>query len=170
MPSTRNQRQRGNALVEFTLLGIPMTFILISIVSVSIGMWEYQNLAWAVDQTARYGTMHGVTCTQNSNSCTINVGNMASYFISSASALNPGTVSVSFTDGSGVATTCNPVNTCTSNATQFPGTAYNSIGSDIKVTATYSVPNPIAVYWPGQGSVSSQNFTLGATSRQRIEF
>jgi Flp pilus assembly protein TadG len=168
--STRNKRQRGNALIEFTLLGIPMTFILISIVSISIGMWEYQNLAWAVDQTARYGTMHGVTCTENSNSCAINVGNMANYFIGAASALDPGTVSVSFTDGSGTATTCNPINSCTSNSAQFPGTAYNSVGSDIKVTASYTVPNPIALYWPGSGSVVASNFTVGATSRQRIEF
>lgn len=170
MTNGRNCRRRGNALIEFTLLGIPMIFILVSIVSVSVDMWEYQNLAWATDQTARYATMHGATCGQNGNSCTANVGTMANYFISAASALNSGSVAVSFTDGSGVATACNPVNSCTANSTQFPGASYNSVGSDIKVTATYNLSNPIALFWPSGGSVAARSFTVGATSRQRIEF
>ena len=170
MFNRRNRGQRGNAMIEFTLLGIPTVFILVSIISVSIDMWEYQNLAWATDQTARYATMHGVTCTENGNSCTIKIQNLANYFISTASALNSGSVSVSFTDGSGIATACNPVSSCTSNATTFPGSSYNSVGSDVKVAATYNLSNPIALFWPGGGSVSASNFTVGATSRQRIEF
>lgn len=162
-------KRRGNALIEFTLLGIPMIFILVSIVSMSIDAWAYQNLAWAVDQTARYATLHGTTCTENGNSCAINIGSMATYFINTASALDAGSVSVSFTDGSGT-TTCNPVNSCKTSITTFPNSSYNSTGSDVKVAATYTLSNPIALFWPSGGSMASSNFTVGATSRQSIEF
>ena len=166
----KNKGRRGSALIEFTLLGIPTLFILVSVVSISIEAWQYTNLAWAVDQTARYATVHGATCGQNGNSCSIAIGDMANYFISAASALNSGSASVSFTDGSGVATTCNPVSSCTTSTTQFPGTSYNTIGSDIRVSATYSLTNPFPLYWPGSQTVLPSSFNVGATSRQRIEF
>jgi hypothetical protein len=36
----RRQRQcGGNALIEFTLVGIPMMFVVISIFQVALGMW-----------------------------------------------------------------------------------------------------------------------------------
>ena len=98
------RHRRGNALIEFTLLGVPLLFITISIVAVSIDMWEFHNLAYSVEQTARYVTVHGATCTQNTNSCTITVGNVATYFKTQALALDPTQVIVMITDGSGTTT------------------------------------------------------------------
>ena len=162
------EHRKGNALIEFTLLGIPLMFITISIVSVSIDMWEFHNLSYAVQATARYVTMHGETCTKNGNSCTINVGNVATYFKGQALALDPTQVIVKLTDSSGT-TTCNPVNNCTSSATQFPASGGNSVGSDVTVKATYVLRNPIALFWPPNED-SPSVFTVGATSRQRVLF
>ena len=162
------RHRRGNALIEFTLLGVPLLFITISIVAVSIDMWEFHNLAYSVEQTARYVTVHGATCTQNTNSCTITVGNVATYFKTQALALDPTQVIVTITDGSGT-TTCNPVNSCTGSATQFPNPANNSVGSDVTIKATYILKNPVVLFWPPDID-SPSDFTVGATSRQRIIF
>ena len=162
------RHRRGNALIEFTLLGVPLLFITISIVAVSIDMWEFHNLAYSVEQTARYVTVHGATCTQNTNSCTITVGNVATYFKTQALALDPTQVIVMITDGSGT-TTCNPVNSCTGSATQFPNPANNSVGSDVTIKATYILKNPVVLFWPPNIDTPA-DFTVGATSRQRIIF
>jgi len=37
--------RRGSALLEFTLVGIPMIFISTSVMSASLDMWQFHNLA-----------------------------------------------------------------------------------------------------------------------------
>ena len=161
----------GNALVEFTLLGIPVIFITISIVAMGLNMWEFHNLAYATESTARYISMHGATC-GSPNSCTLTIQSSANFFETQALALDPSLVKVIFTDGSG-STTCNPVKNCTTssagNLVKFPATNYNAVNSDISVSATYLLKNPIALYWPPD-SDSSHDFTVGAVSKQRILF
>jgi Flp pilus assembly protein TadG len=168
MKQHRNSACKGQALVEFTLVGIPMMFVAMSVVAVSIDMWQYQNLAYATTMTARYASMHGATCSQNGNTCTITIGNMATFFASQAMALNAGSVNVTITDGGG-STTCNPVNSCNSGIAQFPSTGNNSVGSDVTVSATYTLKNPIAMFWPPD-SDAAHDFVTGAKSRQRIMF
>lgn len=159
--SRNRSRQGGNTIIEFSLLAIPILFTTITIISSSIAMWQLHCLAYASEMTANYASLHGATCSQYGNNCTITIGGAASYFAGQALALDQTKVSVSFKDGSGT-TVCNPVSTCTSNAAQFPATSYNSIGSDVTVTASYTLKNPITLY--------SRDFTVGATSRQRILF
>ena len=164
----RANGRRGNALIEFTLLGIPLTFMTISIVAISIDMWEFHNLAFATEATARYVTLHGATCTANSNSCTITVGNVATFFIGAGMALSSGSVILKMTDGSGT-TTCNPASSCTGTSTQFPNASYNAVGNDVTISATYILKNPVAIFWP-PSSDPPNDFTVGAKSRQRILF
>ena len=83
----------------------------------------------------------------NGNTCTITVGNVATFFSTQAMALDASKVIVKMKDGSGT-TTCNPVSSCNSTATQFPSASYNSVGSDITITATYGVKSPLAMFWP----------------------
>jgi Flp pilus assembly protein TadG len=158
--------RRGNTLIEFSLLGIPIMLTTISIVFVSIAMWQFHCLAYASETTASYASVHGATCAKNGNSCAITIANMATYFASQAIALPASQVSVNFTDGSGTKS-CNPLSSCSSNQTQFPLPSYNSVGTDVTVTATYSLSNPIEAFWPGNGP---HNFSVSATSRQRILF
>jgi hypothetical protein len=72
------------------------------------------------------------------------------------------------TDGSGT-TTCNPVSSCNSTSTTFPSAGYNSVGSDITITATYGVKSPLAMFWPPDVDWA-HDYTLGSQSRQRIMF
>ena len=53
------RKTRGNALLEFTLMGIPLIFVLISIVQLSIGLWRYYSLQYAVKAAGSYISMHG---------------------------------------------------------------------------------------------------------------
>lgn len=145
-----------------------MMFMVISIVTVSIDMWQYYSLSYATENTARYASMHGATCAQGGNSCTITIGNAATYFASQALALDASKVNVTFTDGSG-STPCNPLNSCTSSSSQYPGSSNNAVGSDISVSATYTVTNPIAMFW-APNVTASKDYTVGAKSRQSIVF
>lgn len=166
---TKAGNRRGNALVEFTLVGIPLLFLTLSVFSVSIDMWEFHELPYAVEMTARYAATHGQGCTQGTNTCRITVANMVTYFEGQNISLLPSLVSVTFTDGSG-ATSCAPITNCASSSATFPNTSYNAPGQDIKVYATYTLKNPVAFFWPGSQGGVWQDFTVSATSRQRVLF
>src|SRR5215467_11012301 len=58
MPTPIRNR-RGNAILEFTLVGIPLIFVLISVVEVARGMWVYHSLAYAVKEGVRYTIVNG---------------------------------------------------------------------------------------------------------------
>ena len=83
--------------------------------------------------------------------------------------LDPSKLNVSLIGATNTAT-CNPLNTCTSNATVFPEGNDGAVGNDIQVTASYPMKNPFVMYWPGAANVASSNFTLAANSLQRIMF
>ena len=162
-----NRRRRGSALLEFTLLGVPVIFLITSVVSCSIDMWQFYTMEFAVESTARYIAVHGATCSANGNTCTIKVQDVATFFEGQSPALNTSKVNVTLTDGSG-STNCNPVTSCAATAAQFPAAANNAVSSDITVKATYPLTNPIAMFWPGTAGMRGANFTVGATSKQRI--
>ena len=44
----RSRGRTGSTLIEFTLVGIPLIFVLISTFEMARGMWNYQTLAYAV--------------------------------------------------------------------------------------------------------------------------
>ena len=74
----RKQRQRGSAMIEFTLVGIPMIFLLISIFEMSRAMWNYHTLAFAIREGTRYAVVHGSGCsTDPRNSCQATVAQVA---------------------------------------------------------------------------------------------
>jgi Flp pilus assembly protein TadG len=170
-PSQQRSRtgRRGNVMIEFVLITVPVLFMTISIVEASIAMWQYHSMVYAVDATARYVTTHGRGCTRSGNTCSITVGNVTTLISTLAAALEDSKLNVTLTTASG-ATTCNPVNTCFSSTTQFPPATANGINSDITIAATYPVTSPLPLFWPGAGSSMTGVLTLGASSRQRINF
>jgi hypothetical protein len=161
--------RRGSALIEFTLVGIPIIFLTISVFSISIDMWEFHELPHAVEMTARYASTHGQGCTQSGNTCGITVGGLVTYFEGQNISLLPSLVNVTFTDGGG-SIPCAPLTGCASSSVTFPRTSYNAPGQDVTVSATYTLRNPVAIFWPSNAQGVWQAFTVGATSRQRILF
>ena len=60
---------RGNTIVEFTLVGIPLIFVLISIAEISRAMWAYTTVAHAVREGTRFAIVHGHNCEVAPNTC-----------------------------------------------------------------------------------------------------
>ena len=161
-------RRRGTELIEFTLLSIPVLFIGVSTIECAIGMWEYSSMENAVTVAARYAASHGASC-GSPNSCTITLGTVATLIANTAPALNPSRLTVTLTTNSGT-TTCNPLSSCESSTAQFPSSTDNAVGMDITIKATYKITNPLPMYWPPRVDTDDASRTLGATSRQRIQF
>lgn len=160
MTNLHRSSRRGSALVEFAFVGVPMVLITVSVVSTSLQMWQFENLSYATETTARYVTTHGADC-----SCGITVGNVATFFANQGLWLSAGQITLTLTDNSGTTTCSAPFTSCESTGSAFPAAGANTPGNDITIKATYSVANPMAMFWHGNSATN-----LGATSTQRIEF
>lgn len=142
--------ERGSAIVEMTLVGIPMIFVLISIFEMARGMWAYDTLAYAVRETSRYAIVHGQNCSQSPNSCAITVANLATRLVNAGVGLPSDQLNATFSSLSDNVT-CNPVSSCLSNNTVFPSATGGSVGNPITVSATYRFSSAISMFWPGAG-------------------
>jgi Flp pilus assembly protein TadG len=161
--------QQGSTLLEMTLVGIPLIFILISTFDVALGMWGYDTLAYSVRETTRYATVHGQDCTTSPNSCGVTVGTLAHYLSNAAIGVPSGTVNVSFVSLKD-SITCSPLSSCFSNNNTFPSSNANGTGDPITVTATYPFKSAIAMFWPGSAPVQFGTVTFYATSTDNIQF
>jgi Flp pilus assembly protein TadG len=166
--------RQGNATLEFVLVGLPLIFVLMSVASICFGMYTFHTMEEAVEQAARYVITHGSTCSTNGNSCAITVGTIAKTIASAAPGVINGSLDVTLipNSGAGSETTCNPVTSCFSNSTAWPPSANsnNVPGNDIVITADFSYPSPIAMFWPGAGSSHFGTMYFHAASRQRLMF
>jgi Flp pilus assembly protein TadG len=156
-------------MLEFTMVAIPVIFVTMSILEASIESWEYHSMAYAIEMACRFACAHGRTCTKNSNTCTIEVKDVISVITNQAPMLDTSKLVVTLT-GHTSSVSCNPVSSCTSNATQFPTSTDNGVGSDIKIVATYPMSSPLPMMWFGSSSTSGSTWTLGATTRQTIVY
>jgi Flp pilus assembly protein TadG len=169
------KEQRGNSLIEFTLVGIPIIFLLISIVDVSTGMWDYETLAYAVKQGARFAVVHGQDCSSGSNSCGTTVGAIANRIAYTATGLPAAQINATLTTQSGAATTCNPLSSCFTSTTAWPpatpsGNPDNAPGKTITVYASFTCRTVFNMFWPGHRDVDAGPYTLPAQSTQTIQF
>lgn len=154
-------------MIEFTMVGIPVIFLTLSIIEMSLESWKFHSMAYAIQVAARYACQHGRTCTKNGNTCTIEVENVANMINAQAPSLDPSLLNVTLTTH-GASVTCNPLNTCFTNTAQFPRTTDNGVGLPITITATYPMNNPLPMLWFGSAGSSGSAFTLGATTLQTI--
>jgi hypothetical protein len=157
-------------MLEFALAGIPAIFILISIVQMGIGMWQYHTLASAVQQTGRYIVVRGRGCVQNGNSCGVTVGTIAQQVATYAVGMPPQLLTVTLTPPSGGATSCAPLNSCFSNGTVWPPAPYNAPGMAFTITGQFTFHPAIGMVWPGTQASGFGSFVLGASSTQEIMF
>jgi Flp pilus assembly protein TadG len=167
-----NDLRRGSTLVEFTLAGIPLIFMMYATVQLSLAMWNYDTLAYAVKQGARYAALRGQGCTTNGNTCSVTVGQIAGQIESAAIGLPADQVNVTLTTASGQAQPCNPLNSCDSNTAVWPPAANNDNrpGKDVTISAQYLFPSALAMFWPSAGAVKFGAIALPAKSTQQILF
>jgi len=164
-------RKRGAATIEFTLVGIPLIFALISTVEMSRGMWIYDSETYAVSQGARYAVVHGLDCTQNGNTCTTTVGSIANVLANGGVGLLTSKWNVTLVSASGTNNiTCNPLSNCLSNNTVWPPSPDNKQGSIVAVSATYPFASALFMFFPGSKPVKFGTYNLPAYSQQIIQF
>jgi len=178
-----HKRRRGFAIVEFTICAVPIIFMTTSIIEMGLESWKFHSMVFAIDMAGRYAAGHGRTCTKNSNTCTIQVKDVAYVIASQAPGLDTSKLNVTLIPHTVSATVnCTPINTCTTkncspgatctdNTAQFPSSTDNGVGLDITIKATYKMYNPLPMMWFGSSASSgATSYTLGATTRQTIVY
>ena len=184
-PPKRRRSRAGQAMVEFTFVGIPLLFTLISIFEVSRGMWIYHTLAYSVKNGVRYASVHGINCVNggnNPNNCQVFIGpatapagnalpTIAWVIRQAAVGLDPANTTLTFTDANGTQTTCT-MSACT--AILWPPNGgiggVSDVGKAIQIDIRTPFISAIAMFWPGAAPLGFASGTLGASSQDYIQF
>jgi len=164
--------EKGGTLIEFTLVGVPLVLLLISLIEICLAMWSYHTLAYAVREGVRYASTKGRDCSLGTNSCGVTIGTIAQQIASAGTGLIPGQLNVTFTSSAG-SVPCSPISSCYTNSTAWPpsSSSANLPGSLISVSGTYPVQtNLVIMFVPGTGASQMGAVTLSASSQQLIQF
>ena len=170
MTPQRRNRRRGSSTLEFTLVGIPIIFVLISTFEMARGMWNYHTIAYAVKEGTRFASVHGIDCSTSPNTCSVTVGQITQKIVDAGIGLPTTQLRLTFTSASG-SITCF-ASACLSNGTVWPPSPGNVVGSSIQIDATYPFQSAISMFWPGAGAGVGGFATvnLPASSREAVQF
>ncbi len=173
MDKSRIGRSRGASTLEFTLVGIPLIFVLITTIEMSRAMWIYQTLAYAIKEGVRFSAVHGQNCATPPNSCTVTIGQIARVIESAGVGLAGDALSLTFTDAKGVATRCS-LNECTRsfNSSAWPPASANALGQKLTISGAYPFTSAMVMFWPGAGRPMNGppgTLILSADSRETIQ-
>jgi Flp pilus assembly protein TadG len=153
----------GNATLEFTLVGIPLVFVLISTFEMARGMWLYHTLAHAVKEGTRYTIVRG------QNSVTpATLSDICRQIVQQGPGLIPDDLTLTFTSLSGASTYTG--NACPGSV--WPaGTIDNQPGQIISISASYPFKSAIALFWPGAGKTDAfPTIIFPTTSSEVMQF
>jgi hypothetical protein len=163
-------RRKGSTAVEFTLVGVPLIFLLISTFEIARGMWIYHTIAHAVKEGTRLAVVHGSDCSTSPNACPITVATIAGRMRRSAVGLDPALMTVRFTPASGPVLTCK-LSDCLNDSSRWPPAGANEPGKDVQINVSYEFQSIAAMLWPGAGYTSLiGTYNMPAASRENIQF
>ncbi len=164
-------------MIEFTLVGLPTFFVLISIFEISRGMWTYHTLASAVKEGTRFAIVHGEDCDPTpglSNNCPSTVADVVKRISQMGTGLVPSELSVTlnYADAAlGAPVVCSPISACFSNTTRWPVQPGSKRGMELIITGTYPFRSAITVLFPGPGGFTMfKPAIFPATSREMVQF
>ncbi|HYL97102.1 MAG TPA: hypothetical protein VET69_14955 [Terriglobales bacterium] len=158
-------------MLEFTLIGIPLIFVLISIFEIARGMWLYESLSHGLKSGSRYAIVHGINCSSGTNTCGAEVKDIAAVIHNTSSGLVPADVTITMESDS-QSVQC-VLATCLTDTTQFPSSQPgNLVGANITFTGTYRFQSALAMFWPGAhgGGVGFPTVNLPASTQEKIQF
>jgi hypothetical protein len=170
---TRRKSIRGNAALEFCLVGILLVFVWISAVEMARGMWNYDTLQYAAKTAGNYASVHGATCALPANSCTVAISDIANVFQGNAIGILPNQVVLTFTTDSGTATTCNLgglTNLCSAQTSAWPPSGDNAVGKTLSIRADYTFASGLSMFAPGGGSVAFAAVHFPGDTKQVIQY
>lgn len=157
----------GSVMLEFALTGIPLIFVIVSLVWMCLGVWQYHTLAEAVNFTARSAAVHGSGCA--GQTCATTIDATARMLAARAIGIPAGQVNVTLTSSASTVS-CDPLSSCYGNTAAWPSLSGNTSGTDVGITATYRFSSPISLWVPHEGTQQFSAVTLGANSRQAVVF
>ena len=147
-------------MIEFTLVGIPMIFLLISIFEMSR----------AIREGTRYAVVHGSGySTDPRNSCQATVAQVAQRIQDAGIGLDASELTLTFTS-SGNSLKCT-LNACLGTATNWPEAPKNTPGNAIAISGSLPFQSAMAMFWPGAGKgITLPTAYLTAGSADIIQF
>ncbi len=156
---TRRKHQKGSAILEFSLAGVPLLFIWISVIQMSIAMWSFHTLQYACKSGGAYVQLHGATdgyCASN----TCQVGNAATAIANKLIGILPSQVTASFYTVSSsdhltktLVKTC-ALDACETDTTTFPNLATNG---EFAIQLEYQFKNGLSMFALQGNTVRFQN-------------
>jgi Flp pilus assembly protein TadG len=158
--------ERGNALIEMSLVFVLIMFSVFSIFELARAMWTYHTLAMSVKKGARVAMVHGARCAEASATCPVTVGNLVQVIQQFGVGLDLSVLQLTFTAG-GQNLVCAPASSCLSNSTNWPPAPYNPVGQTVTINGKYSFNSVLQTMWPGQ---TTGAFNLAAKSTELIQF
>jgi hypothetical protein len=179
----RKKSCRGNTVIEFTLVGIPMIFVLISTFEMARGMWLYNTLAAAIKDGARFAIVHGYDCAIPPNSCVVQIRDVANRIAQAGVGLIPAEMhNVTFRTSTRTIT-CPTLRDCLQGGslgdTYWPSSAPGARPPDpggarrmfLEIRGEYPFRSAISMFWPGAGrGMNFGTFMLPASARESIQF
>ncbi len=175
-----NYGRRGNTIVEFTLVGIPIIFAIISIFEMSRGMWLYHTIATSLREGVRFAVVHGNNCNLPPNNCAVRVRDVAGRIQQYAVGMPPGQIrNVTFRSDSRTLGTYASLQDCLADNTYFPAAAPGAaedpggarLMSYVEISAVFPFQSAIAMFWPGTGRGQQfPAFMLPASSKEYIQY
>ncbi len=169
-------KQRGSALIEFTLAGIMLIFVWISIVQMAIGMWRYTTVQYATKLAGSFSAVHGMGCWQPGYSCAIQIKDAARIIRKNAPGLDPTTTNVVFsaispTDHLTVLAShpCR-LDNCVNDTTWWPLIPHAAAGKELRIKVDYLYNPGMAMWVPGAGGVLFGSTRLPGDTHQIILF
>jgi Flp pilus assembly protein TadG len=168
--------RRGSALIEFTLIGLPLLFVLISIFEMARGMWNYHTLEEAVEEGTRFESVRGQhlqsqsACMSSEDSCGASLNGIATALANAAVGLPAANWSATLTAGSSSPHSCSPLSSCIGVTTTWPPSGNNAPGTLIQISATYNFQSGLAFFWPGAAGKAFGTVVMKAYSQQTIQF
>jgi hypothetical protein len=176
---SRKSSRKGSALIEFTLVGIPLIFVLISIFEMARGMWLYHTLAAAIKEGTRFAIVHGNDCNIPPSNCAVTIHDIAERIRFHAVGFVPTDIQNVRFQSSTRTISCATLEDCLNDNTYFPagppgGTedaGGNRLGSWVEISADYPFQSAIAMFWPGAGGgMTFPTFRLPASSKEMIQY
>jgi len=167
----RRNHERGSSMLEFTLVAIPIIFVIISILEISRGMWSYHSLVFAVKHGTRFASVHGQNCATAPNACTVTTGQIATLIRNMGAGLEATRTNLTFTSRAG-SFTCR-LDNCVTRGDVWPPAASeaNLVGRNVEIQGTHSYQSLVTLFWPGAGGpMTFGAFNLPAASREQIQF
>ena len=86
--------QRGQALVEFSLVGIIFFAVVFGMIDVGRAVWNYNTLAQATREGTRYAVVHGARCDADASCSPADAASVEALVLKNASGLGDSLVTV----------------------------------------------------------------------------